>query len=55
MRKTWRYGVLAGLLTVSAVGGTGVQAKDYPDKVVQIIEEFGCRKHAGRGPAVCCR
>jgi tripartite-type tricarboxylate transporter receptor subunit TctC len=51
MRKTWRYGVLAGLLTVSAVGGTGVQAKDYPDKVVQIIEDSA----AGSTPDVALR
>ena len=51
MRRTWRYGVLAGLLTVSAVGGTGVQAKDYPDKVVQIIEDSA----AGSTPDVALR
>src|SRR6202048_3821681 len=51
MRKTWRYGVLAGLPTVSAVGGTGVQAKDYPDKVVQIIADSA----AGSTPDVALR
>ena len=53
--KTRCYGLLVGLLTMSVMAGSRAQAGDYPEKVVQIIEDFGCREHARRGPAVCCR
>ena len=54
MKTTRRYGLVVGLLTVSVMAGSGAQGGDYPEKVVQIIEDFGCREHARRGFAVCC-
>ena len=53
MKKLSFFIALATALGLS--NPRGAQAGDYPEKVVQIIEDFGCRKHAGRGPAVCCR
>jgi hypothetical protein len=37
--KTRRYGLLVGLLTMSVMAGSRAQAGDYPEKVVQIIED----------------
>jgi tripartite-type tricarboxylate transporter receptor subunit TctC len=49
--KTRRYGLLVGLLTMSVMAGSRAQAGDYPEKVVQIIEDSA----AGSTPDVALR
>jgi tripartite-type tricarboxylate transporter receptor subunit TctC len=51
MKTTRRYGLVAGLLTVSVMAGSGAQGGDYPEKVVQIIEDSA----AGSTPDVALR
>ncbi|MFZ2140696.1 MAG: tripartite tricarboxylate transporter substrate binding protein, partial [Xanthobacteraceae bacterium] len=51
MKTTRRYGLVAGLLTVSVMAGSGAQGGDYPEKVVQIIEDSA----AGSAPDVALR
>jgi tripartite-type tricarboxylate transporter receptor subunit TctC len=51
MKTAWRYGVLAGLLTVSVTAGPGAYAGDYPEKVVEILADSA----AGSTPDVALR
>jgi len=51
LKTTRRYGLVAGLLTVSVMAGSGAQGGDYPEKVVQIIEDSA----AGSTPDVALR
>ena len=51
MKATQRCGLVAGLLMVSVMAGFRAQAGDYPEKVVQIIEDSA----AGSTPDVALR
>ena len=51
MKTTRRYGLMVGLLTVLVMAGSGAQGGDYPEKVVQIIEDSA----AGSTPDVALR
>jgi tripartite-type tricarboxylate transporter receptor subunit TctC len=51
MKTAWRYGVLAGLLTVSVTAGLGARAGSYPEKVVEILADSA----AGSTPDVALR
>ena len=51
MKTAWRYGVLAGLLTVSVTAGPGAYAGNYPEKVVEILADSA----AGSTPDVALR
>ena len=51
MKATQRCGLVAGLLMASVMAGFSAQAGDYPEKVVQIIEDSA----AGSTPDVALR